>query len=82
MKFDQAESTLALFKDLERIKRANNSLNCSLGDVVNCVVQEVTEFGLDTIIEGHEGLRGLCPMSGLQDVEIPSKGQTVAGKLD
>jgi predicted RNA-binding protein with RPS1 domain len=76
---DQSDLTFGLFQDLEKIKKASNAVSFDLGDVVNCVVQDVTEFGLDTLIEDHEGLRGLCPMSGIQGLEIPSKGQTVAG---
>ena len=80
---DQSNLTLALFQDLEKVKKAKSDFdfNYQLGDVVNCIIQEVTEFGLDTLVEGNEGLRGLCPMSGLQDVEIPSKGQKVAGVI-
>ena len=82
IQYDQADLTLSLFKDLEKVRKATASnVDYNLGDVVNCVVQEVTEFGLDTLVEGHEDLRGLCPMSGLQDVELPSKGQTVAGVI-
>ena len=79
IQFDQSDLTFGLFKDLEKIKKASNAFNFNLGDVVNCVIQDVTEFGLDTLVEGHEGLRGLCPMSGIQGLEIPCKGQTVAG---
>ena len=79
IQFDQSDLTFGLFKDLEKIKKTSNAFNFNLGDVVNCVVQDVTEFGLDTLVEGHEGLRGLCPMSSIQGLEIPCKGQTVAG---
>ena len=53
---DQSNLTLSLFQDLEKVKKSKeDTIDYQLGDVVNCVVQEVTEFGLDTLIEGYEG---------------------------
>lgn len=77
--------TSSLFSDLHRIKehlKAEKGLlldNVAIGDVVNCVVQEVTDFGLDTLIDGE--IRGLVPNASLEGLDRPDKGQTVAGVI-
>ncbi len=75
---DESPRLFSLFRDMDRVQ-AKNGPNYQVGDVVNCKVQEVTEFGLDTLIEDEQQTRGLCPMAGLQGLEAPIKGQTVAG---
>ena len=77
--FDEWKMTLSLFDDLAKVQNPQLE-NLQLGSVVNCKVQDVTQFGVDTILE-DSNVRGLCPKAGFKDLEMPEKGETVAGVI-
>ena len=42
-------------------------------------MKEITEFGIETVLDDQ--IRAIIPKASLQDLEIPVKGQTVAGVI-
>ena len=77
----EVDLAIDLMSDLAKIRNRCENPELALiniGDVVNVTVQDVSEFGVDTIIEGTN-IRGLVPKSTLSGLDLPEKGQTVAG---
>ena len=84
---EKSMETLESFvQDIERIRQHHGNpdlLVHKVGDVVNCVVQDVNEFGIMTVLEGanQNQIRGLVPMASLEGLPQPSLGQTLAGVI-
>ena len=79
----EVDLTFTLMSDLAKVRNSIVDPELAvlkIGDVVNVKVEDVTEFGVDTIINGTN-IRGLVPMSTLDGLDIPEKGQTVAGTI-
>ena len=74
--------TISMLNDVELVKQRDSHPDLSMysiGDVVNTTVNDISEFGLDTLIEGKT--RAIIPRASLYGLEEPTKGQTVAGVI-
>ena len=76
---DNANLTVSLFKSFQSLDDHSLLKNYEIGSVVNCVVKNVNDFGLETIIDDE--IRGIVPLSGMLTLEKPSNGQVIAGVI-
>ena len=74
--------TISMLNDVQLVKQRDSHPDLSMysiGDVVNTTVNDISEFGLDTSIDGKT--RAIIPRASLYGLEEPTKGQTVAGVI-